>query len=409
MLNATKEHSLKMTPKRMACMGDVHIGRSSSGFDDQTAVDAFERAVGLAISGGAVAILIAGDLFDSLPALYPNRAAVTRILQRAAERGVPVIAVAGNHDHDAIHEYARANPGLLRLIGRGSWEPLYLPDVTVIGRSFTSEQATNLLADYRHPGGDKPVVGLIHADIDAAMNTRYNPVALDSLTQNPADVWVLGHVHAPRFWTKPAALYTGSLQALDAGEIGMHGFRWLKLDKQSVIIEDIEPVSTVRYEYLTVEADTGRPLDEVVTEHIQVNGLTGTRLALRIHVRWKGGRPVATPPDFTDDALQWRVVSEEDIVERDLAADARVPDARGQAARLLLGLDAMGDAAWSASATMLVDSTAREIQNSKSRFGAFSGEEYAVLHRDPDRDREFATALVRGALTRIVTAKEGAA
>ena len=427
---------------KIACIADVHIGRSSSVFESASALNAFQIAIERALAGNAKAILIAGDLFDNVAAVGHNRANVSEILRKAKAKDVPVVAVAGNHDWKALHEYAKSQPELITLIGRDHWETVNLGFVNVAGRSFTAENANNLLHGFSRPSGALPVIGLLHADISAATSSSYNPVTLADLSRCDVNTWVIGHIHIPRTWDEPSVCYTGSLQALDAGETGVHGFRWLNVIDNSVVVGELETISTVRYETIRIDANPDEPLYESINKHVDDNGLNSSYyLALRVHVTWTDRVPDPLQDRvYVDDRFQWEVVTDEVKVKRNLIDDAKIPDARGQAARLLLGIEALGldrddveglkaeslitstrgqaaqlllDIAacddvqkWKDAAEMLVRVTVQDTQSSRRQFDQFRSEVCHELHANDANDRASAIDLLRGALSRIATAGE---
>lgn len=430
---------------KIACIADVHIGRSSSVFESASALNAFEIAIDCALAGNAKAILIAGDLFDNVAAVGHNRAHVSVILRKAKAKAVPVIAVAGNHDWDGLHDYAKSQPELITLIGRDEWETVNLGWVNIVGRSFTAETANNLLSGFVRPAGTIPVIGLVHADIGATTASPYNPVTLADLSRCDVNTWVVGHVHIPRTWDEPSVCYTGSLQALDPGETGVHGFRWLNVMDNSVVVGELETISTVRYEIIRIDANPDVPLNESINKHVDDNRLmTSAYLALRVHVMWKGRAPDAIQDRvYVDDTFQWKVVSDEVKIKRNLVDDAKIPDARGQAARLLLGVEALGldhddveglkaeslipstrgqaaqlllgiDACddvqrWKDAAEKLVGGTVQDIQLSRRQFQGFRSEVCHELHAHEADDRASAIDLLKGALSRIASAGENPA
>ena len=129
---------------KFLCTADVHIGRISSvpgdiDGGDLTALGAWGRIVDLAVREGADAVLVAGDFYDSRSAQYESRARVKTTLDRLQAAGIPVVAVAGNHDHDALPDFARVYRGLIHVLASDQWEHIEIKGVRVIGRSFRSE------------------------------------------------------------------------------------------------------------------------------------------------------------------------------------------------------------------------------------------------------------------------------
>jgi DNA repair exonuclease SbcCD nuclease subunit len=84
----------------IAHISDTHLGNRQYGSDTrrQDFIDAFEAAVEAAIDADADAIIHTGDLFHRRTPPLPEVNACIRILQRAADAGIPFHAIVGNHD-----------------------------------------------------------------------------------------------------------------------------------------------------------------------------------------------------------------------------------------------------------------------------------------------------------------------
>jgi exonuclease SbcD len=382
---------------RFACLADVHIGRRSSGAPEETALAAFARVVDQTLSESTDALLIAGDLFDSRAAQYPARRELVRQLTRLKQRGIPVLAVAGNHDPEALRDFHRSYPALLQLLGDTAWEETDIKGVRILGRSFEKARAANLLDGLPAPHDSRPTVALLHADIDAA--SPYNPVRLDELRGHGVGAWVLGHVHLPRKWDDPCAAYTGSPQALDPGEPGPHGFRWLTLDQNRFTFSDVFPVSSVRYENITLTSENGSPLEDLIEDALTQNDYGNARLFLRIHLRIRDERPHIPEEPVEDETLTWQVVSTEDCPRVDLHAEARQSDARGQAARLLLALENPDDPA----AAPLIEALLSDLAERRTKLRIPPAEPFDVLRGTPETDREAAVRALRAALASVLT------
>lgn len=88
-------------------LADLHLGKRVNGFDlleDQRYI--LEQILSLCDARGVQAVALAGDLYD---AAIPPAGAVLLLdwfLTELAERGVPVLAIAGNHDSAERLDYA---------------------------------------------------------------------------------------------------------------------------------------------------------------------------------------------------------------------------------------------------------------------------------------------------------------
>ncbi|GAA3621861.1 exonuclease SbcCD subunit D [Microlunatus ginsengisoli] len=100
---------------------DWHVGKTLKGrsrLDEQRAVLA--EIVALAKEHGVDAVLIAGDLYESVAPSADAQRLVVRTLLQLARAGIEVIAIAGNHDHGATFEAYRPLMGAagIRLFGQ---------------------------------------------------------------------------------------------------------------------------------------------------------------------------------------------------------------------------------------------------------------------------------------------------
>lgn len=256
-------------PTRLLAIGDIHLGRLSSrlpallterlGADNLGPAAALRQAVALALAERVSAVLLAGDIADSGRDQYHALGVLIEVLRPLDEAGIPVLAVAGNHDHEVLPRLARAIPGLHILGAGGVWETRQIQGpggpVRVLGWSFPAQHhaqspAVNL---HRLPEGP-PAVGLLHADLDAP-GSRYAPVRRHELAAAGACRWLLGHVHAPSL--DPARAepgYLGSLLGLDPTETGPRGPWIVDVEGPDIALRHV-PLAPLRWDALAVGID----------------------------------------------------------------------------------------------------------------------------------------------------------
>ena len=101
-------------------IGDVHLGTtcsgipdgiSSSGIDpeDLTPASALGLSVDFAIEHHLDAVLFAGDVVESTNARFEAMLPLEENVRRLLEKGIEVIAVAGNHDVEALPRLAETD------------------------------------------------------------------------------------------------------------------------------------------------------------------------------------------------------------------------------------------------------------------------------------------------------------
>lgn len=348
---------------RILCAADFHLGRQSSTLQaelpgvDLSAMGAWFRLCEMAVHDGADAVLLAGDVFDGLAAAYQCRAEFLRGLEGLRQAGIPVVAVAGNHDYAAWQALGPRIEGLTLLGRDGRWEEVRVRtkggDFSVVGWSFPSgAHKDSPLALERPPFSCLPVVGLTHGDLDNAFSL-YAPISRSELKLAGYDAWVLGHVHKPAVVPEVPAAYPGSPQALDFGEPGDHGAMWLKLSPRGA---EFTPVllSSVRYEEVEVQLDAegvrenATPLleEELERRARSLRERCGHLRSVQFRVRARllnAVKGVKLTSDGTDlgDGSAYEVVSSARATSLSLWGLSVLPDAVGQAARLLIGLRAV--------------------------------------------------------------------
>jgi DNA repair exonuclease SbcCD nuclease subunit len=225
---------------------------------DRSSVGAWKRIVDRALSDQVDAVVIAGDVFDGRGGYIESRQAFAEGVQSLGSKGIPVVAVAGNHDYDVLPLFAQSTYPNFYLVGkRGKWEVIHVETpsgpLAFVGWSFTTEYVRQSQAELLTRGYESvPVIGVVHGDL--APQSDYHPIDLANLT-GKADAWVLGHIHKP--WdVSPSVVYPGSPQALDfgPGERGAHGVRILEISDGAVSFAPAVGMSTVRYEQTVIVA-----------------------------------------------------------------------------------------------------------------------------------------------------------
>jgi exonuclease SbcD len=255
---------------KVLCAGDLHIGRRPTRLPPDadsrslSCARAWETLVEYAADQRVDVLALSGDVVDQSNKFYEAIGPLERGLRQLADAGVVTVAVAGNHDYDVLPQIARSVGGSsFRLLGAGGeWERLTITNgegerLHVDGWSFPAEHVRdNPLDTYSfRPDGDTPILGLLHADLDAARSS-YAPVMLSDLQARPVALWLLGHIHVPKLHRArhgAPVLYPGSLQPMDPGEPGVHGAWLLELKPLAPAEPRRIPLASVRY--ATTEAD----------------------------------------------------------------------------------------------------------------------------------------------------------
>ncbi len=276
---------------RLLVSGDLHLGRYPSRVppgDPALAVEAVLRSlVDQAIERSVDAVVLTGNLADESNKYFEAFGILERALHRLVDAGVPVYAVAGDHDHDVLGAIADAvGPGV-RVLGRGqAWEAATLHKggedrVRLVGWSFAGPHVhTSPLDSWPGAGGEVPTVGVLHGDLGAAASA-YAPVALADLQASGASAWLVGSAHASLVEAAggPLVLGPGPPQPLGPGQSGAHGAWIVEVATDGTATAEALPLATVRYDAVAVDLD-GTADADAIRERV-VTGLRDYAAALR--------------------------------------------------------------------------------------------------------------------------------
>jgi len=252
-------------PTRLLAIGDIHLGRTLRRLPDVLDPErlgpaaALRAAVDVARQLKVSAVLLAGDVADKEHDLYHAHGILTDLLGKLEADGIPVLAVAGNHDHETLPRLCRTLP-TLQILGRGgTWETVTIEGdggpVDVLGWSFPATHHTSSpTRGLPTVSGETPTVGLLHADLDVG-SSRYAPVSRRELEAAGAVRWLLGHIHQPSLLVDdPAPGYLGSLVGLQPNETGPRGPWLVTVENERISLEHLQQ-SPLRWHHLELPVD----------------------------------------------------------------------------------------------------------------------------------------------------------
>lgn len=266
---------------KILCSGDLHLGRRASRVppaldtqaDQFSATRAWRDMVRLAVELRVDLVALSGDIVDRANRYFESFGPLEQGVATLAEAGIPVVAVAGNHDFDVLPRLAAGFPqDQFRLLGSdGTWERFTLsrdgePVLYIDGWSFPGRYyPQDPLATYRPaPADNIPLIGLLHADLDQPAS-RYAPVRSGDLLGRGVTFWLLGHIHIPMLYedgTQPRLLYPGTPMPFNPSETGPHGPWLLQIGSRRVMSVEQLPLSPLRYENLPVSLEGATTLEE---------------------------------------------------------------------------------------------------------------------------------------------------
>jgi DNA repair protein SbcD/Mre11 len=259
---------------RILFVGDMHLGVLPSHVPEHLAVshqirarelgpaEAWKRVVDIAIEKQVHAVALAGDLVESTNALFEAIGPLESGVRRLDQANIPVVAVAGNHDTEALPRLAGMIDSLHLLGPQGTWSSHVINgdaglEVRLTGWSFPRPHSeTSPLSD-NPPAADpnRATLGLLHADLDQA-SSQYAPVSSKELMATGYRAWFLGHIHLPG---QPSSdgrpFYLGSVTGLHPGETGEHGPVLATLDSREKMTLQRLPLAPLRWEKLEIPCE----------------------------------------------------------------------------------------------------------------------------------------------------------
>ncbi len=279
------ENTAEKSVARILFVGDIHIGRRPARLPDDlaefdisptdlTPAAAFKRAVRFAVEQAVDAVVMAGDVVERENYRFEAFGTLQLGVNNLVQAGIPVMAVAGNHDQDALPLLARSIEEF-SLVGRGGkWERVRIfradtPLAHLVGWSFPSPVVKLSPLDEGSlpsvPNDGLPVLGVMHCDLDGGGQSIYAPVPRINLERTDYNGWFLGHIHNPSDLTaKPHIGYLGSLVGLDPTETGAHGPWLVEIDGSGGMTARHVPLSPLRWERTAVNVDGLETADDLM-------------------------------------------------------------------------------------------------------------------------------------------------
>jgi DNA repair exonuclease SbcCD nuclease subunit len=365
---------------RILCTGDIHLGRRPrlpDGLDARCLgpAAAWRAIVDAAVREQVDAIALTGDVVDETNRFFEAYGPLKEGVEKLLAASIPVVAVAGNHDHAVLARLADEVPQF-RLLGRGGrWESIALPrrdpeaqgqespGLRIHGWSFPKSHVPTSPLDTFPPqdGTDRtPAVAMLHCDLGAT-DQRYAPVALEQLRAKPLAAWLLGHIHAGAVMNgqSPLVLYPGSPVGLDINERGPHGPWLVTVTAAGAASAEPMPLAELRWEQIDVPLEKLTSVEEldsaaiaaVAARHAAIRGDLGAARAVvcRLALVGRSGlhRQLASRLESIrqlrprQDGVEYAIESVTDLSRPSLSLEdiARSPDPAGLLARRLVVLD----------------------------------------------------------------------
>lgn len=270
-------------------MADIHLDTPFQSRDEgirkllkDSIKQAFSSSVGLAVSEGVHAVLIAGDLFDGDDLSFSTGKFLLQEMNRLDEAGIEVFYTPGNHDHcgGLLKHGIKSWPKNVHIFGSNNVESVEVHDrdgnkvgvVSGIGHENRVE-SRNLASMFPAAAHDVPHVGLLHALVTSSKTCeshgRYAPCSIGDLKDKGYSYWALGHIHArEEILDSPHIVYPGNLMGRNIGETGQKGVYLAEIGTSGSVKLKFMPVSPVVWENLIFDglgdADNLHELEDMI-------------------------------------------------------------------------------------------------------------------------------------------------
>lgn len=268
---------------------------------------AFENVVTAALTYRADAILISGDVYNSDHHSLAAQMAFARELYRAAQAGVQVFIIHGNHDPDEAWRADVPLPPSVYVFSSDKVEsvPLLVGGETaamVYGISYKNRHMReNLALRFRKKDEDIFSIGMLHTELGVA-GSPYAPCTVDDLRTTKMDYWALGHVHARKTPSmRPYMVYPGNTQGLDRSESGEKGCYLVDVGAYGTVTLKFIVTDAIRWMDMEVDISSFQNPEELVREVVKQRATlrekTGKPNIVRLILRGQGvlQKAVSTP------------------------------------------------------------------------------------------------------------------
>lgn len=259
---------------------------------------AFEKVVSTAIESRVNALLISGDVYNSTHHSLAAQMAFARELYRAAQQGIQIFIVHGNHDPAEAWRADIPLPPSVHIFKADKVEgvPLLVDGelaATVYGISYgTRHVEENLAVQFKRHENDGFAIGMLHTDVGTSAGP-YAPCTVEDLVKAKMDYWALGHVHTRKELGKsPYIIYPGNTQGLDQSETGPRGCYLVDVGAYGTVTLKFIETDAVQWVRMTFDisqfADQEELLREIMKQRAALKEKTGRPDIVRLVFTGRG-------------------------------------------------------------------------------------------------------------------------
>ncbi len=241
---------------------DIHLDSPLRGLEPDAPAErirgatrqALANLVELALAEKPAFVLLAGDLYDGDWRDWRTGHFLVSQLAQLKRAGIPVVAISGNHDADAVLTQRLPFPGTM-LASKQPGSVVPIPGVAVHGQSFATRAVKdNLALGYPKPLADHFNIGLLHTACGSTEHDDYAPCTPAELKTKGYDYWALGHVHQRAVLSQdPWIVFPGNLQGRHIREEGSKGASLVKVENGRVTGVTHHALDVLRWRQLSVD------------------------------------------------------------------------------------------------------------------------------------------------------------
>ena len=274
-------------------IGDIHLGlQFNFSLNREKALDrrrelwsSFERVVQYTKDKNIDFLFIAGDLFEERYFTLGDMKRVNDILNIA--RDTNIIIVAGNHDYlDRKSLYNKIEwEENITIFNKNGIEKKTFKDLNTIVYGYSWDKVEikeNKLFDELEieDDGFKKIL-VIHGDV--SNKSSYLPLDLKALEDLNMEYIALGHIHKPEK-LRPNIAYCGSLEPLDFGETGPHGFMQGEIYDDKIKVDFI-PFSKREFREIQIELNENMTYSEILKKITDIEKMDRSKDFFRINLK----------------------------------------------------------------------------------------------------------------------------
>lgn len=212
-------------------------------------VNAFERLAEYANNNGVLAVIIAGDMFDTSRVTLKTRARVLHAI--SANKDVDFLYLSGNHDDDNFLSEIDELPHNLKVFN-DVWTAYRYDNVVISGITLVGENSKMAYDTLSLNENDVNVVVMHGQVVGYKSKEKTETISIPSLKEKNIDYLALGHIHSyaeGKIDERGKYAYCGCLEGRGFDELGDKGFVLIDTNDDNLRTEFVKFSKRNLYEY----------------------------------------------------------------------------------------------------------------------------------------------------------------